>query len=202
MAPSRFTRVGGFGALLGGLLWLLTMLLSQLVAAAPVVLMPATILFVVIGFVALQARHAGRSGILGRAGYAIGLVGCVLIVLGSIAQADLALSVLGMPLGPWRFHGVAPGAVAFGLGAALSALSAIWVNVLPRLSPVPLLIGGLGLAAAGSLTVARQVLEGGSSDVMPFEAIPLLVLWAVFGAGWLWLGFLMMSERVPDTSWR
>ena len=202
MAPSRFTRMGGFGALLGGILWLLTLALIQFVAAAPVVLMPATILFVVIGFVALQARHAGRSGVLGRAGYAIGLIGCVLIVLGSISQADVAVSVLGVPLGPWRFHGLAPGAVLFGVGAAMSALSAIWVNVLPRLSPVPLLVGGLGLATAGSLTVARQILEGASSDVMPFEALPLLGLWAVFGASWLWLGFLMMSERIPDTSWR
>src|SRR6266540_2879955 len=95
MAPSRFTRMGGFGALLGGILWLLTLALIQFVAAAPVVLMPATILFVVIGFVALQARHAGRSGLLGRAGYAIGLLGCVLIVLGRIAQADVALSRRG-----------------------------------------------------------------------------------------------------------
>jgi hypothetical protein len=202
MAPSRFTRLGGLGALLGGVLWLATMLLIQFVAAAPVFLMPATILFVVIGFVALQARHAGRSGLLGRAGYAIGLIGCLLIVLGSIAQADVALSILGVPLGPWRFHGVAPGAVAFGIGAALSALSAIWLNVLPRLSPLPLLFGGLGLAAAGAVTVARQVLDGTSSDVMPFEALPLLVLWALFGAGWLWLGFLMLSERIPDASWR
>src|SRR6266566_4699559 len=166
MAPSRFTRLGGLGALLGGVLWLATMLLIQFVAAAPVFLMPATILFVVIGFVALQARHAGRSGLLGRAGYAIGLIGCLLIVLGSIAQADVALSILGVPLGPWRFHGVAPGAVAFGIGAALSALSAIWLNVLPRLSPLPLLFGGLGLAAAGAVTVARQVLDGTTSDVM------------------------------------
>jgi hypothetical protein len=202
MAPSRFTRLGGLGALLGGILWLATMLLIQFVGATPVVLMPATILFVVIGFIALQARHAGRSGLLGRSGYAIGLIGCVLIVLGSIAQADVALSILGVPLGPWRFHGLAPGAVAFGIGAVLSALSAIWLNVLPRLSPVPLLIGGLGLAAAGAATLARQVLDGNSSDVMPFEALPLLGLWAIFGAGLLWLGFLMMSERTPDTSWR
>jgi hypothetical protein len=202
MAPSRFTRVGGFGALLGGVLWVLTMALSQVVAASPVVLMPVTILFVVIGFVALKARHAGRSGVLGRAGYAIGLAGCLLIVFGSIAQADVAFSVLGVPLGPWRFHGVAPGAVAFGVGATLSALSAIRADVLPRLSPVPLLIGGLGLAAAGTLTVARQVLDGVSTDVLPFEALPLLVLWALFGAGWLWLGFLMMSERMPASSRR
>ncbi len=202
MAPSRFTRLGGLGALVGGVLWLVTMLLNQFVSAAPAVLMPATILFVVIGFVALQARHAGRSGLLGRAGYAIGLLGCVLIVLGSIAQADVALSILGVPFGPWRFHGMAPGAVAFGIGAALSALSAIWLNVLPRLSPVPLLIGGLGLATAGLVTVARQVLDGVSSDVMPFEALPLLGLWATFGVSWLWLGFLMMSERTPDASWR
>jgi hypothetical protein len=202
MAPSRFTRVGGFGALLGGVLWLLTLVLTQFVAAAPVMLMPATILFVVIGFVALQARHAGRSGMVGRAGYAIGLMGCVLIVLGSIAQMDLGLSVLGTSLGPWRFHGVAPGAVAFGIGATVSAMSAIWLNVLPRFSPIPLMIGGLGLAAAGSLTVARQVLDGVPADVMPFEALPLMALWAVFGAGWLWLGYLMISEHAPDKSWQ
>ena len=202
MAPSRFTRVGGFGALLGGVLWLLTLVLIQFVAAAPVMLMPATILFVVIGFMALQARHAGRSGMVGRAGYAIGLIGCVLIALGSIVQMDVGLSGLGTSLGPWRFHGVALGAVAFGIGATLSAMSAIWLNVLPRFSPIPLMIGGLGLAAAGSLTVARQVLDGVSADVMPFEALPLMALWAIFGAGWLWLGFLMMSERTPDKSWQ
>jgi hypothetical protein len=202
MAPSRFTHVGGFGALLGGVLWLLTLALIQFVPSAPVLLMPATILFVVIGFVALQARHAGRSGMVGRAGYAIGLIGCVLIALGSIVQMDVGLSGLGTTLGPWRFHGVAPGAIAFGIGATLSAMSAIWLNVLPRFSPIPLMIGGLGLAVAGSLTVARQVLDGVSTDVMPFEALPLMALWAVFGAGWLWLGFLMMSERTPDKSWQ
>jgi hypothetical protein len=202
MRPSTFTRVGGLGALFGGLLWLLTLGLVQLVSTDLAGLMAVPAVLLAVGLVALQARHAASSGRLGLTAFAITLLGFALLAFGSVGEAVLTGEILGRSFGPVRFHGAAPGALLVGAGAALAALSAILAHVLPRLSPLPLLVGALGVAAAGGSALARQVLQGASADVVPFELLPLALLWALFGAGWLVLGYILWSERIPDVSWR
>jgi hypothetical protein len=76
-------------------------------------------------------------------------------------------------------------------------VSAITANVLPRLSPIPLLIGGAGVASAGGLALVRQW-TGLATDVLPFDVLPLALLWALFGFGWMWLGYLLWAEREMD----
>jgi hypothetical protein len=65
---------------------------------------------------------------------------------------------------------------------------------MPRLSPIPLLLGAAGVAFAGGLALWRQLLEGSPADVFPLALGPVAALWALFGLGWLWLGYLLWSE--------
>jgi hypothetical protein len=67
-------------------------------------------------------------------------------------------------------------------------------NVMPRLSPIPLLIGATGVAAAGGSALAHQLLEGAPTNIFPLQIGPIAMLWALFGIGWLWLGYLLWSE--------
>ncbi len=107
---------------------------------------------------------------------------------------------MGVTYGPFIYSGVAGGALVFGAGVALTAISTIVADVLPRLSPIPLLLGGLGVAITAAVALARRLLGGTSADIFPFDALPLALLWVVFGLGWLWLGYLLWSEGAPDRS--
>ena len=85
----------------------------------------------------------------------------------------------------------------FGVGVTLSAHGALIADALPRLSPIALLVGAVGVATAGGLTLANQVVSGTTADVVPFEIVVPVVLWAVFGVAWIWIGSLLWSERLP-----
>ena len=105
--------------------------------------------------------------------------------------------IAGLADGPLFFAGLAPGALLLGAGAALTAISVITANVLPLLSPIPLLIGAVGVAAAGGIALGHQLLDGSTADIFPLPLGPLAMLWAIFGLGWLWLGYILWSERTP-----
>jgi len=201
MRPSRFTRLGGFGALVGGTLWVAALGAVQLLSAdlTGVVAVPALLFMVALA--ALQVRHTGRWGTLGIIGFVIALFGSILLAYGSIGRVAMSGDLLGFAFGPMTFAGLAPGALVFGAGAALVAVSVIVANVLPRLSSIPLLVGAVGVAVAGGLALGQGFL-GGSGAVFPLSLAPLAGLWAVFGVGWLWLGYLLWSERIADASWQ
>ena len=201
MRPSKFTRLGGFGALVGGTLWVAALGAVQLLSAdlTGVVAVPA--LLFIVALAALQVRHTGRWGTLGIIGFVIALVGSLLLAYGSVGRVAITGDLLGFAYGPMTFAGLAPGALVFGAGAALVAVSVIVANVLPRLSSIPLLIGAVGVAVTGGLAIGQGFL-GGSGTVVPFALAPLAAAWAIFGVGWLWLGYLLWSERIADASWQ
>ena len=118
----------------------------------------------------------------------------VMLAYGAVGRLAITGEIFGLPYGPMGFTGLAPGALVLGAGAFLTAISVIAANVMPRLSPIPLLIGAAGVAAAGGLTLARHLLNGAPADIFPLELGPLAALWALFGLGWLWLGYLLWSE--------
>jgi hypothetical protein len=198
MTRSKLTRAGGFGALVGGTLWLLTAGVAQF--APPVVgLLAVPTLFLVVGLAGLQVR-ATRPGILNNLAFSLTLFGSLLLAYGSVGRVQFGGDIMGLTYGPFLFSGVAGGALVFGAGVALTAVSAIVADVLPRLSPIPLLLGGLGVAITAAVALARPLLGGTSADIFPFDALPLALLWVMFGLGWLWLGYLLWSEGSPDRS--
>jgi hypothetical protein len=196
MPGSKFTRLGGFCTLLGGVSWVASFGAAQAISPDLKVVLVGPVLLLLLGVAALQARHALGSGRLGKTGFGLTLLGLVLLAYGSVGQAVLTGTVSGVAYGPIVFAGLAPGALILGSGAALTAVSVIIANVLPRLSPIPLLIGATGVAAAGGLAIGHQIV-GGSGDIFPLPLGPLAMLWALFGLGWLWLGYLLWVERTP-----
>jgi hypothetical protein len=196
MPGSRFTRLGGVGALVGGVLWVASFGVAQAISPQFKFLVVGPVLLMLLGLAALQARHATGSGRLGKAGFGVTLIGLVLLAYGSVGDASISGSVSGIQYGPIVFAGLAAGSLVLGAGAALTALSMMVANVMPRLSPIPLLIGAAGVAAAGGLALGHQIV-GGSGDIFPLPVGPLAALWAVFGLGWLWLGYLLWVERTP-----
>jgi hypothetical protein len=196
MPGSRFTRLGGFGAVAGGALWVASFGVAQAISPQFTFLLVGPVLLMLLGLAGLQARHATGSGRLGKAGFGVTLIGLVLLAYGSVGEATISGSISGHEFGPIVFAGLAAGSLVLGAGAVLTALSVIVANVMPRLSPIPLLIGATGVAAAGGLALGRQIV-GGSGDIFPLPVGPLAALWAVFGVGWLWLGYLLWAERTP-----
>ena len=197
MTRGRFIHFTGVGALVGGALWLLTLGVGQMRPDDLAGLLALPALFLVLGLAGLQVRHATGPGALNRAGVVLTLIGALLLALGSTGRVALSGEIVTVPYGPLVLSGVAPGALVLGIGAVLIAISAITANVLPRLSPIPLLVGGAGVASAGGLALARQW-TGLSTDVLPFDVLPLALLWALFGFGWMWLGYLLWAEREMD----
>lgn len=194
MPNSRFTRLGGILALIGGTLWVVAFGLVQAVSPHLTGVLVAPVALLLVGLLALQARHAIGRGLLGVLGFTLTLVGLLMVAYGSVGRLVMTGDILGFAYGPVGFSGIAPGAVVLGGGAAITALSVILANVMPRLSPIPLLIGGAGVAAAGGMALWRQLLEGAAVDVFPLQLGPLAATWAMFGLGWLWLGYLLWSE--------
>jgi hypothetical protein len=202
MTRAKFTRLGGFVTLLGGTLWVVSFGVAQAISPEFKGVLVGPVMFLLIGLVALQARHATGSGTIGKVGFALTLIGLSVLAYGSVGRLVLTGEILGTAYGPVGFTGLAPGALVLGVGTVLTATSIIKANVMPRLSPFPLLIGAVGVAAAGASTLAHQLLEGRSVDVFPLQLGPVAAMWALFGLGWLWLGYLLWSEGTRSPALR
>lgn len=202
MKPSRFTRLGGLGALLGGTLWVATLGVAQLLSADLTAFVVAPVLCLMLGVAALQARQARNAGRLGGAGFLIAILGCVVLAYGSVGQITLNGTVAGLTYGPLVLGGLAPGALIFGAGTGLLAVSSIVANVLPRFSPIPLLVGAVGVTVAGGWAIGHELLDGAPAHIFPVQTAPIIGLWAIFGVGWLWLGYLLWTEGRHDPSVR
>lgn len=199
-ARSGFARLGGLASMVGGVLWIVAIGVAQLRPAQLVGLVAVPSLCLVLGLVALQRRRVTRPGPITNVGFALALLGSVLLAYGSTGKLVFSGQVGGIGYGPFLFTGVAFGALVLGLGTAVIALSMIVADVLPRLSPIPLLVGALGVSVAGALALARQLQRGPANDIFPFDAPSLAVLWVMFGLSWLWLGFLLHSEQARPRS--
>jgi hypothetical protein len=199
MSRARFTRLGGFVALLGGTLWVVSFGIAQAISPELTGVLVGPTLLIMFGLVALQARHATDSGAMGKLGFILTLIGLATLAYGSVGRLVLTGEIMGLPYGPVGFTGLAPGALVLGAGAVFTATSIIRANVMPKLSPIPLLVGAVGVAAAGASTLAHQLIEGSAVDVFPLQLGPVAGMWALFGLGWLWLGYLLWSEgtRTP-----
>ena len=134
------------------------------------------------GLLALRARYRPRVGLLGSAGLMLTLVGVGLLTLGHVTSFLLELS------GPW-FMPIVAGTLALTLGALMFGLATLGGDVLPRWRALPLIIGLVGLA---------WMLF--ASDSRPVEGNPeaFLVMRTAFGATWLPLALVLMTDRGDD----
>lgn len=173
----------------GGVLWALSPVgvhLSELKFKTDVVfwkLFPAAPLLLLAGLIGLQLRQSEHSGWLQKAGFFAAAVGLVLVIAGDVGLFWLELDN--------TYIMTAPGWRAFRLGLFLLAIGSILFGVfapkdgaLPTWGLLPFVIGGL----CGMVSFARDFGTTGA------------ILWAIFGAGWVWLGFSLLVNGM--LGWR
>ncbi len=176
-------RWAGLLVVPGGVLWALSPIgasISETAFGTPNVfwkLFPSAPLLLLVGLVGLQLRHWGRRGLLQKIGFALALLGLVLVIAG-----DMGLYWLGLDD---RFIMAAPAYRAFRLGLLLLGVGSILFGVaaprdgaLPTWGLLPFVVGSL----CGLISFARDL---GSFGV---------VLWMLLGLGWAWLGLSLAVD--------
>ena len=170
-------RWAGLLVVPGGVLWALSPIgasISETAFGTPNVfwkLFPAAPLLLLAGLVGLQLRQWGRSGLLQKVGFALALLGLVLVVAGDAGLYWLGLDDVYIMTAP-AYRAFRFGLLLLGGGSILFGLAAPRDGALPTWGLLPFVIGSLcGLVAF-------------AVDLGAFGT----VLWMLFGLGWAWLG--------------
>ncbi|MBA3793045.1 MAG: hypothetical protein H0X19_02765 [Rubrobacter sp.] len=170
-------RWAGLLVVPGGVLWALSPIgatISETAFGTPNVfwkLFPAAPLLLLAGLVGLQLRQWGRSGLLQKVGFALALLGLVLVVAGDAGLYWLGLDDVYIMTAP-AYRAFRFGLLLLGVGSILFGLAAPRDGALPTWGLLPFVIGSLcGLVAF-------------AVDLGAFGT----VLWMLFGLGWAWLG--------------
>ena len=179
MSRSTIVRAAGAAALLGGMLYLLSVLTHPTGLARAAV--PGSILLMLLSIVGLHARLWGREGLLGWLGFV--LVGTGLL-LGLIGMAGSALGILDPnPIAPIINTGEHAGLVFIGAGLLLWGILTLQLKALGRWSVLPLLMGLLSLT--GIVFLIPPAFSALESSVVP----------QVFALSWVLLGFALLTTR-------
>jgi hypothetical protein len=182
MSSSSLIHWSGLTAILRGVWWivigfLIAFDLPPLTADDYYRLLPALLLLLLIGLVGVHVRQAGRTGRLEWTGFVVALIGFVLLLIGNV-MVFWFVSITGMFV-------LLLGSLILCLGCVLIGIAAIRAKVLPRWSrALPILIG--------FLTPAQYIATGIGTLVLGDE--PGLVLWSLFGAAWVLLGYALWSD--------
>jgi len=174
----------------GGALWALAPLgvhLSDLKFKTPDVfwkLFPSAPLLLLVGLIGLQLRQSGRSGWLEKIGFFAAAVGLVLIIMGDVGLYWLRLDNIYIMTAPaWRTFRL--GLLLLAAGSMLFGIFAPKDGALPTWGLLPFVIGGL----CGLISFLHDFGTSGA------------VLWAIFGAGWVWLGLSLLIHGLVSF-WR
>ncbi len=179
---------------MGSLLWTVSWIVVGLTGGGrspseriwrTVLLNPAMLLLIA-GLVAFHAHQAEKSRGLGKAGFAISLLGTGTMLLGNVVEFWVSEYFFGTQTPGWRMMGVGSlmlpvGFVLLGLGTLRAKVFTGWRRAVP-------LGFGLMLAAIKSITVFGNhywLLD--RSDAV---AIPL---------GWMALGYALWSEKINSS---
>lgn len=191
---TNLIRYGGPAAVLGGVLLAVLFLLDELAIAGVLtgalfeshwgyhVLNVPMNMLLTIGVLGLFAHQAASFGKPGKVGSYLSLAGFALATLGGIAIIGFELGV-GEESTPgvldMFIHLVA--ALLFVVGSVVFGVATLRAGVLPR--------GGALLAILGPIVFFGMIffgVEGG---------LPIVLGPALFGLGWAWLGYALLSER-------
>jgi hypothetical protein len=191
-------RIGGYAAILGGLLWLIVLAANAINNGAesgvpwigPVIVVATiTTLVALVGLSAFQAR---QYPVLTWAAFAIPAAGAVIGLFGFAAMVVLGNSdaiVAGVSV--WVISSV--GLMTLLVGSGLFALATWRARSLSR--------AAAGLLLAGAITTVAG-LVGVSGSLVPETLLPLLIVATVlvFPAGWIALGVSALRAGRPVTS--
>jgi len=183
---STLIRWGGFAAMVAGMLYfagyagmaeLLRPVLSNLGGHVVLGLAGLATLLALVG---MLTRDAGRSGRLGKAGYALSFVGAAVFSVGNLAEGVFAVEF---------------GVVLFGAGLMILTVGVVllgWgvrrASVLPAWAVWPLVVGW-----AAFLPVAN------SPRVLGFDfSVASLLAAGMLGVGWVAVGYALWSGRTTS----
>ena len=173
----------------GGVLWALSPIgasISETAFGTPNVfwkLFLSAPLLLLVGLVGLQARQWGRSGLVQKIGFALALLGLVLVIAGDAGLFWLGLDDTFIMTAP-AYRAFRLGLLLLGAGSILFGIAAPRDGALPTWGLLPFVVGAL----AGLISFAVDLGSFGT------------VLWMLFGLGWAWLGLSLAVDGF--LSWR
>ncbi len=191
------TRWGSTAAMMGGLLWMVLVPLITLTypgrsgwGRTDTLLglawedynrmLPAVLLLLLAGLAGLRVRYAGRSGSLGKVGFAVALVGLALMLAGNVVEFWVAGGIreqmTALDLAGWI--GYSLGYLLLAVGLVLVGVACLKLNAFPGWNALPLLMGLLVLPMYVTVTSGNAV---GAVLAVPF------------GLGWVVLGYALWS---------
>lgn len=135
-------------------------------------LFPAAPLALALGIVGLWWIGAVGSGWAGRAGAGVALLGLLMVTVGIVGQFWLGLDATFAVLAP-AYYTFRSGLVVLAAGSVVFGSAGLLARSLPAWGAIPFIVAAL----CGLVAFVWELGTLGSG------------LWAVFGAGWIWLGF-------------
>jgi hypothetical protein len=200
MFSPRVALWGGVASVFSGMLWMVSGTGG-----------PAGVLALVLGLgglAALYSRQAGQGGRLGLAGFALGIIGTVLVlavlwwsstIFSGPTYAIIHLRIQREPVLAGRAVLMGSlGLVTLGIGLALLGLASLRSKTLPRWRGLPLGLGLLNiiysitivLFAYGPLSQGQNIFEPWPPEGYAFIATEFVLL----GLGWMGLGITLATE--------
>lgn len=176
-------RWAGLLVVPGGALWALSPIgasISETAFGTPNVfwkLFPSAPLLILAGLIGLQLRQWGRSGLLQKIGFALALLGLVLVVAGDVGLFWLRLDDTFIMTAP-AYRVFRLGLLLLGAGSIVFGVAAPRDGALPTWGLLPFVVGSL----CGLISF---VVDLGSFGT---------VLWMLFGLGWAWLGLSLAVD--------
>jgi hypothetical protein len=173
----------------GGVLWALSPVgveLSETKFKTPEVfwkLFPSAPLLLAFGTLGLLFQRTEGRGLAARIGLWAALAGLLLVAAGAAGLFHLGVDDAYIMAAP-AYHAFRAGLVLLAAGALLFAAAETRSRGLPTWVGLPFALSAL----AGLVAV--------SQDLGPFGA----ALWAVFGAGWVWLGLTASVEAIRPSA--
>jgi hypothetical protein len=191
-------RLGGVAAIVGGALWLVSLIGASVIQGADG--QPWQALFV-LAIVALLVAMIGLSGDQGRqqpwlvwAAVTIPIVGGAISALGMVGMAVVGDAPFLLGASPWEVWIL--GTLAMIIGSGLFAVVSLKVRGLSRVGAILLVVG-----AAAALPLLFGLAGPNGPDVIG-NIVALLGI-AAFPAGWVWLGIsAIRSDRIGPSGYR
>jgi hypothetical protein len=189
-------RVGGYAAVIGGILWLLVLAGNAISNGGDPfgpwlgLSIVAATLATLIALIGLSAFQARRHPLLTWAAFAIPAFGAVVGLIGYlaiVATGDSDANLIG-GISPWMIGSI--GILTLFLGSSLFAVATWRTRTLSR-------AGSALLGFSAILVILALIGVGGSILPSPIEMVPVIAAIVAFPAGWIALGVSALRMTGP-----
>jgi hypothetical protein len=194
MASAVLNRRDGLFTILGSLLWIVGWIITLIAGGGSdtervwrtLLVNPALFLFIV-GLTGFHARQTGRSGQLGKTGFAVSLFGTATMLVGNVVEFWVSEYFFGTQTPGWVMMGIGlmmlpAGFVVLGIGTLRARVFTGWRRSVP-------LVFGLMLA----LLVFALIVDYWPGSRYSYE-IHVVTIFG-FALGWTALGYAFWSEK-------